>query len=275
MPSGDAGRRRAQRRLRGALLLGARAAARARRGAARALHVARRLRGAPYPALAARGAARRQLPRARRREPARRSRSRIAERRRVLRQEHDDDHAAPRLVGRARHTGDGRGARADAAARHRLRRVPHLHRRLPDRRARRAGRARLDEVPVVLDAGAGGGAGALSRRARGAGLRLRHLPGRLPLEPRRAAAPGRRRGGSRRACRPGSLARGGRSFPRGGVRPPLRSAQRPALAAPERAVALGNTGGEEARDVLESYAAGDDELLGEHARWALERTLSK
>ncbi len=40
-------------------------------------------------------------------------------------------------------------------------------------------------------------------------------------------------------------------------------------------IALGNTGGEEARDVLESYAAGDDELLCEHARWALERTLSK
>ena len=47
-----------------------------------------------------------------------------------------------------------RRARADAAARRRLRRLPALHRRVPDRRARRAGHARRDEVPLLLDAGA-------------------------------------------------------------------------------------------------------------------------
>jgi epoxyqueuosine reductase len=36
-------------------------------------------------------------------------------------------------------------------------------------------------------------------------------------------------------------------------------------------VALGNAGGEEHRSVVEPYADGDDELLAEHARWALAR----
>src|SRR5204862_3580159 len=36
-------------------------------------------------------------------------------------------------------------------------------------------------------------------------------------------------------------------------------------------VALGNTGGPEHRELVESYAGGDDPLLREHAAWALER----
>jgi len=36
-------------------------------------------------------------------------------------------------------------------------------------------------------------------------------------------------------------------------------------------IALGNTGGDDAREVLGRHAAGDDELLAEHARWALDR----
>jgi epoxyqueuosine reductase len=36
-------------------------------------------------------------------------------------------------------------------------------------------------------------------------------------------------------------------------------------------VALGNTAATGHRDLLERYASGDDELLAEHARWALER----
>jgi epoxyqueuosine reductase len=36
-------------------------------------------------------------------------------------------------------------------------------------------------------------------------------------------------------------------------------------------VALGNVGGSEQRAIAERYAEGDDELLAEHARWALER----
>src|SRR5438876_48221 len=36
-------------------------------------------------------------------------------------------------------------------------------------------------------------------------------------------------------------------------------------------VALGNAGGAAHRDLLERYAAGDDELLREHAEWSLAR----
>ena len=128
------------------------------------------------------------LPRPRRREPARRPRGGGALGRRLLRQEHAADHAAPRLVGRARHARHRRRARAHGAARRRLRVVHALHRRLPDRRARRAGRARLDALPLVLDAGAGAGAGCVPRAARRVRLRLRHLPGRLSVEPRRREA---------------------------------------------------------------------------------------
>jgi epoxyqueuosine reductase QueG len=34
-------------------------------------------------------------------------------------------------------------------------------------------------------------------------------------------------------------------------------------------VAAGNVGGAREHDAVERYANGDDELLGEHARWAL------
>ena len=188
MPPGDAPAGRAHGRLGGALLLRAGARASAGTRAAAALHVVGRLRGAAREARRARPQARRQLPRPRRREPARRPRGRGAQRRRLLRQEHAADHAAPRIVGRARDARHGRRARADAAARPRLRRVPALHRRLPDRRARRAGDARLDALPLLLDAGGRADARGVSRRARRPGLRLRHLPGRLPVEPRRREA---------------------------------------------------------------------------------------
>ena len=141
----------------------------------------------------ARPAARRRVPRARGREPARRPGGRGPRRRRLLRQEHDADHAPLRLVGRARNARHRRRARADAAARARLRLVHALHRGLPDRRARRARRARRDALPLVLDAGAGADPGGVPRGARRPGLRLRHLPGRLPVEPRRREAARRRR----------------------------------------------------------------------------------
>ena len=108
LPSGAARSRRALGRLGRALLLGARAGSGAGRGAAAALHVARRLRGAAREAGAARRAARRDVPRAGGREPARRPRGCGAGRRRLLRQEHDDHHPAPRLLGRARHARHGR-----------------------------------------------------------------------------------------------------------------------------------------------------------------------
>ena len=158
------------------------------------------------------------------------------------------------------------------AARARLRLVHALHRGLPDRRAGRAGRARLHALSLVLDAGAGGDPRALSRGARRSGLRLRHLPGRLPVEPRDRAAPRRR-----------DAARGGRAgglacawleatdaelrsryerlyFPRKDPRYLRRNAL----------VAVGNSG-DPSSPLAAGYSESDDELLREHARWALER----
>ena len=236
MPSRDAARGRAHRRLGRALLLaGGRGAAAGARAAA-ALHLVGRVRGAARAAGRARPPARRRLPRARRREPARRPRGGRALGRRLLRQEHDADHAPPRLVGRARHAGHHRRARGDAAARRGLRLLHALHRRVPDRRARRAGRARRDALPLVLDAVGRPVPRGVPRGARRPRLRLRHLPGRLPVEPRRREAArggdGRERGAARLARR---LAPGGRRRARRALRPPLRAAQRPALPAPERA----------------------------------------
>ena len=155
VPSRDAAARCAHRRLRRALLLRARAGApgrgragcRATRGTTRYAELrekldelGRRLGGAYRVLVDANQHVDRE--------------ARGAERRRLLRQEHAADHAAARLVGRARHARHRRRARADAAARRRLRLVPALHRRLPDRRARRARHARRDAVPLLLDAGA-------------------------------------------------------------------------------------------------------------------------
>ena len=171
-------------RLGGPVLLGRRARAGRRRGAAAAVRLARPLRAPARPARRARAAARRALPRPRRREPARRPRGSAAGRGRLLRQEHDADHPRARLVGRARNARHRRRDRGDAAARSRLRPLPALHRRLPDGCARRAGRARREPLPLVLDAGSRAGAGGVPRGARRIGVRLRHLPGRLPVEPR-------------------------------------------------------------------------------------------
>ena len=77
--------------------------------------------------------------------------------------------------------------------------------------------------------------GAVPRGARRAGLRLRHLPGRLPVEPRRAAASRRDAEPDARPRRPGRVARGRRPGARRCIRPAVRAAQRPALAAAERA----------------------------------------
>ena len=113
MPSRDAAARCAHRRLGRALLLAAGAGAAAGARPAAALHVVRRVRGATGEARRPRPQARRRVPRPRRREPARRPRGGGAERRRLLRQEHAPDHAAPRLLGRARDARHRRRARAD------------------------------------------------------------------------------------------------------------------------------------------------------------------
>ena len=114
-----------------------------------------------------------------------------------------------------------------------------LHRRLPDRArstsracstrpgASRTGRRRAGEIPDdVMDA--------LGDR----GLRLRHLPGRLPVEPRSREAP-RAAGRFPTARSPSSRSPTGSSATDAELvadaRPALRPAERPALAPPERA----------------------------------------
>ena len=248
MPSRDARARRAQRRLGCALLLGARRSRSPRRRAA-----ARATRGAtPTPSCAS-------------------SSSELGERLggayRVLvdANQHVDREAAARsgvgfygkntmLITRRHGSWVVLGtlvtdvrARADAAARHRLRRLPALHRRLPDRRARRAGRPRRDPclsywtqspqaIPEDYRAELGD-----------AGLRLRHLPGRLPVEPRRREAPRRPAARERRRATsilvdwletdPTSCSRR--------LRPPVRAAKRPRFLRRNALIALGNTGGHE------------------------------
>jgi hypothetical protein len=149
----------------------------------------------------------------------------------------------------------------------RLRLVHALHRRVPDRRARRAGHARRDRSPLVLDAGAG----AIPEDYRApldAGVRLRHLPGRLPVEPRcREAAratsrPRRSRSSRSRMAEPRTGHRCVERYDRLYVpRNDPRYLRRNAL------VALGNTGGPEHVDARDR-SLGDDELSREHAEWA-------
>ena len=237
-----------------------------------ALHLGRRVRAPARAARRPRPAARRRLPRARRREPARRPRGSGPRRRRLLRQEHDADHAPARLVGRARHARHRRRARADAAL-----------------------RAGCGDCTICIDAcptGALDEPGTLDAtkclsywtqapepvpedyRAElgAAGLRVRHLPGRLPVEPRRREAPGRRRPLGGRPRRPRRLARGATdarsSTSTSGCTSPATTR---AGCGGTRSIALGNTGGREHVPLLERYAEDDDPMLAEHASWALAR----
>ena len=112
------------------------------------------------------------------------------------------------------------------------------------------------------------------RRARRAGLRLRHLPGRLPVEPRRRAAAGRR--AARRRSRTSTSSTGSRPTARSSStryerlyvpRNDPRWLRRNAL------VALGNVGGAgaRARSLERARAPTTTRCSREHARWALER----
>ena len=105
--------------------------------------------------------------------------------------------------------------------------------------------------------------GGVPRGDRGLRLRLRHLPGRLPLEPRRretARADGRRAAEPRRSRR--WLEEDGTSSSSGTTGSTCR--ERPALAAAKRdRGAREHRRPEHAR--ARARAAGDDELLAEHA----------
>ncbi len=109
------------------------------------------------------------------------------------------------------------------------------------------------------------------RTPRQPGLRLRHLPGRLPVEPRRREAPRRRP--AARGRRGARLAR--RLAPRriGGAPAPLRAGSTfratTAAAAANALVAAGNVGGEPEREAVAPYLEDDDDALREHAAWAL------
>src|SRR5437899_651634 len=92
-------------------------------------------------------------------------------------------------------------------------------------------------MPFVLDAIGARRAGAVPRGAGGAGLRLRHLPGRLSLKSRNRKAPRRRSrpGEGRAARRSRGLARVRAGRAARAVCAPLRAPQRRALSAAKRA----------------------------------------
>ena len=162
-----------------------------------------------------------------------------------------------------------RPARRRAARRH----VRHLHRlprRLPDRGLPRAVRARrhaLHQLPD--DRGEGRDPGGAARGRGPPRLRLRHLPGRVPVEPQ-AAPPRRRRPSSRGRAprRPTSPELAGldeEAFRERFRRSPLKRAKRRGLLR-NVAVALGNAGDAGApRRVLERLAGDEDPLVREHA----------
>ncbi len=193
LPPRAARARGAQRDRGGAAALAARRAAARRAGRPHAaLRLERSLRAAaraPDGAGRATPGARCALRRLRRLQPPRRSRRRRARRARVLGAQHDGDRAGPGLVRRARRDRHrrraGTGRRARAAG---LRLVHALPRRLPDGRPDRARRARRDALHLHDDAGARADARRARGGARGSRLRLRHLPGRVPLE-RRPGSP--------------------------------------------------------------------------------------
>ena len=150
-----------------------------------------------------------------------------------------------------------------------------LHRRLPDRRAGRARHARLDPLPLVLDAGARrrvpepyrAELGASSTAATSARTCAR---GTGAIEKRRAGEP-LPDGAEPTVSLVDWLEADGRRARRA-LRAALRAPQRSALAAPERARRRrqrrrrGRAAG--CRGVTQTS---DDPLLREHAAWALER----
>ena len=157
------------------------------------------------------------------------------------------------------------------AARRRVRLVHALHRRLPDRSARRARRPRRHEVPLVVDPGAAADpARATARRSarRRTAATSARTSARGTAASRSAGPTGRRAATATSTSSSGwsataasSLAELDRLYvPRNDARWLRRNAL----------VALGNVGTREHEPVLRLYAQGEDELLREHAEWALE-----
>ena len=211
-------------------------------------------------------AARRRLPRARGRESARRPGGRGARRGGVLRKEHAAHHARHGswvVLGTVVTTAE---IERSAAARPRLRLV-HAAASTPARQGRSTSPASSTR-PSACRTGARHPAPCPSTAGRwGVRLRMRHLPGRLPLEPRHGEAPRRRgpaggRGAHRLVAR---VARGGRRRPdrRGDrlyfPRNDPRWLRRNAL------TALGNTATQDGLDLAEQWTGSEDPVLADVA----------
>ena len=215
------------------------------------------------------------LPGARRREPARRPRGGGPLRGRLLRQEHDADHAPPRLVGRPR---DARHRRWSSS---RPRRWPtgcgSCTRCIDACPTARSTSRACSTRPAASPTGRRCPSRSRSRTARRSARRSTaatsartSAPGTAGVERRRAGLPP---DAAAHVDLLGWLAAEERSTSRP-ARAALRPAQRSALAAAERARRARQHGRRRIRRRSRrsvAHAEGDDALLAEHARWALER----
>ncbi len=159
-----------------------------------------------------------------------------------LREEQHAPAPGVRIVVRPRLGGHRRGAPADGRRRAErsgrgMRRLHPVPRRLPDRRAGRARRARRPPLPGLVGAGPGNLPGRVPRSTRRPPLRVRRVPGGLSDQPAgRPATPSRRaraRCGGRR--RPARAARGQRRGPARRPRAVVHPRARSALPAAQRA----------------------------------------
>ena len=115
------------------------------------------------------------------------------------------DRSAARLLSLPRRRAHRPRARAGRARARSLRKLPRVPRRVPDRRVSRALRARRDALSLVHDdRAARADPRAAARAARRLGLRLRRVPGGVPVEPARTP---RGSHGSARAARAARAAR--------------------------------------------------------------------
>ncbi|CAA9585437.1 MAG: Epoxyqueuosine reductase, partial [uncultured Thermomicrobiales bacterium] len=201
-PAEPPGVRALDRRRRGRVLVG-RSREAGRRGTAgshRALRLGRRLprppQGAdavPPPGHRGPGRASGRGPASRRHGADRGPRGGRPRRAGLVRQERVHHRARARVLGAPRRTVARSGVGGGCAASTELRALPDLPRPLPDRRHRRTVHRRDAPLPLLPDDRA---AGRDPGRAPSApwrlGLRLRRLPGRLPVHPSRPARPGPR-----------------------------------------------------------------------------------
>ena len=214
------------------------------------------------------------VPRARRREPARRPRGGCAQRRRLLRQEHAADHAPPRLVGRA---GDARDGSSSSSRRRRststaARAASASTRARPARSTSPACSTRR----VVSPTGRRRRPRSPSRTAwvstrRSTAATFARTCARGTAGSRSAATASCREPRQSRTCRSST---GCRRTPASSAAATAGSTCRATTAAgcaATRSSPPGNVGGEAERTAVEPYLEDGDEMLREHAAWALSR----